>query len=222
MVMYYGDEGEIDEYYLPKMNLTTLGVSTAYLNYDFAHCGVAGTPSTTLDAMISTDCGASWTNINSITGSDLITAGNTNQYFTPAKTQWKSASIAIPNANTISDLMIKFVALTGKDGNFLWIDNINVADRVVITTAVDEFEANSALSMFPNPASEKVTIKLENGQEITGVTLVDNLGRAVAVNAEKNANGEWTLKLDKVAAGIYTVQVLNNQEVVAVSKLKVD
>jgi len=222
IILYFGESGEIDEYYLPKINLSGLGVNTAYLNFDFAHTGVSSDPTSQLDAMISTDCGATWTTIGSLDGATLKTGPNTGQYFTPTKTQWKNSHLEIPNANTITDLMVKLVAVTGTQGNNLWLDNINVSDKIV-NTSVEELEAlQSVVSVFPNPAKGQVSVKMENGQAATGINLIDNLGRTVNVSAAKAANGEWTVNLNEVAAGIYTVQVMNNTEVVAVSKLKVD
>ncbi len=222
MIMYFGEQGEIDEFHLAKIDASALGVSTAYLNFDYAHCGVAADPTTELQAMISNDCGATWTTIGTLDGAALKTAPNTNQYFNaPTKTQWKNAHFQIANANTMNELMVKLVAVTGTDGNNLFLDNINVADKI-INTGVEEVEAlQAAVSVFPNPAKGNVSVKLENGATATGVQLIDNLGRVVNVNAS-GANGTWNLNLDNVASGIYTVQVVNNTEVVAVSKLKVD
>jgi len=220
MIMYFGEEGEVDEFYLPKVDLSVLAEPTAFLHYDYAHTGVSSDPTTNLHVMISSDCGATWTTINSIDGAGLKTAPNTGNYFNPTRTQWKTAQVAIPNATTLTELMVKFVAETGQQGNNLWLDNIKL--DAVDQTGVEENNAiESSLNIFPNPAKDNVTVRLVNGQAATEIRMIDNLGRIVNVNAS-SSNGGWNLNLENVSAGIYTVQVLNNTEVVAVSKLKVD
>ncbi len=80
-----------------------------------------------------------------------------------------------------------------KDGGFSYSKIVSV-----------QFTVNSnQLSVFPNPAKERVTIK---GNHIASVQVVDNLGRVLKIVSFKDASNP-VLSLSGMPAGIYHLRV---------------
>ena len=72
--------------------------------------------------------------------------------------------------------------------------------------------------MVPNPATEYVTVRFFTEQE-TEVTirLVDNIGKTVLLQKQKASKGNNIVQLNNLAKysnGVYSLQVLINDEIV--------
>ena len=65
-------------------------------------------------------------------------------------------------------------------------------------------------NMYPNPASNMVTISFNEVSNNISVILYDQLGRVVLNNDFENISNEIQLPLDKLNKGIYYVQIISN------------
>jgi hypothetical protein len=211
VLTYYGPAGNKDELYLPNLDLTPLS-GQAYINYDIAHCGVAAGPVTDkLQVLLSSDCGTTWSVVDTKENSELITStAFTNSFFTPTATQWKRFSADLSSFTNLSDVIIKFVATAGSNGNFLWLDNINVQRNA--TTGIETSSLITGVSIFPNPATDNSNVQL-NLAEASDVTIeiFNMLGAKVgSYNYTSQSNGAHTYNVDLsgLSTGIYSVQVL--------------
>jgi hypothetical protein len=68
---------------------------------------------------------------------------------------------------------------------------------------------NLQLSLFPNPASDKVTLKMEASNDLLSIHLFDLQGRLIETKFEKNQN-EITFGISHLQAGSYLVLVKTN------------
>ncbi|NOT91483.1 Ig-like domain-containing protein [Ferruginibacter sp.] len=84
---------------------------------------------------------------------------------------------------------------------------------------VRQNQTKTPVSIMPNPAHEYVSVRffVEKGSEVT-LRLIDNIGKTVLIQKQKVAKGNNTVQLNnltKYSAGVYTLQVLVNDEIVS-------
>jgi hypothetical protein len=84
--------------------------------------------------------------------------------------------------------------------------------------AVRKNKINTAVTILPNPARDYVSVRFfaEKESEVT-IRLVDNIGKTVMQQkqiATKGNNMIHLIELNKYGAGVYTMQVLINNEIV--------
>ena len=115
----------------------------------------------------------------------------------------------IDNIASVNDDIIYYrLKVYGKAGEIKF-SNILVVRRSQTKTPV---------VLMPNPASEYVTVRffVEKESEVT-VRLLDNTGKTLIVQNQKAVKGVNTIQLNNLirySSGVYTVQVLVNNEVV--------
>jgi PKD repeat protein len=126
--------GDRDEMRTPRYNFSNvvnakLRFDVAYKQYDnTANITPANPYSDTLEVRLSTNCGASSTQIYSKGGQTLSTSPGTLQasIFVPTATEWRTDSINIsPTASLQPNVMAHFVN-RGHYGQALYLDNINI------------------------------------------------------------------------------------------------
>uniref|UniRef100_UPI001F314679 T9SS type A sorting domain-containing protein n=1 Tax=Portibacter marinus TaxID=2898660 RepID=UPI001F314679 len=80
---------------------------------------------------------------------------------------------------------------------------------------LDDHAARPTMTLFPNPARERITIKVEGGTQNQKVKILDQLGKVVWMGYAKsnNQDSEITINTGDFAAGIYftTINVANYQ-----------
>lgn len=158
---------------------------------------------------VSTDCGATWSEVWTAAGADLATDGNVNTARfrpTPA-TQWKTAEIDLSAYDGSANLSMRFVA-TSDYGNSAFLDNINLSATPVSTyDVVDETLATIA----PNPVSDRATIKMQLDAASDVVLQVTDLsGRLVGQQNYGLQSGVTTLSYDVTTLdnGIYIFNIV--------------
>ena len=86
--------------------------------------------------------------------------------------------------------------------------------RLDSTTPAEEADLSQQISVFPNPASDVLTIQFP--YELEGQALLFNsMGQLVMKESYKGVRHH--LKIEGLAAGIYTVQIVGNKAGVAVA-----
>ncbi|MDG1145110.1 MAG: T9SS type A sorting domain-containing protein, partial [Flavobacteriales bacterium] len=106
-------------------------------------------------------------------------------------------------------------------------DPITKNSIVFMTIPVEGFEtlatkeitnSTSNLSIYPNPASNRININLGNNKEIAKVTITNILGKVVKTTT---MNGESTqLSIEELINGIYFVSVETTNQVTTKSLVK--
>jgi len=82
-----------------------------------------------------------------------------------------------------------------------------------LVTSLETVSNKNVLSVYPNPANDKLMIvnPIINSER-TVVTIFNQLGEVVlSQQIAANSNANYTLEIDKLTAGLYTVELLNNQ-----------
>ncbi len=123
---YDDNPGQVDEIKTPKINLST--TDPVVLSFDLAHKNYPD-PSynDSLQVLVSTDCGSTFTTYFNKAGAALATAGSSgNAYLNPAPGDWKNQKIVIDGSQLSSGNMIVVFKNTSDYGNNIFIDNINI------------------------------------------------------------------------------------------------
>ena len=92
---------------------------------------------------------------------------------------------------------------------YIAIDNINYS----IVTGVENELASSKISVYPNPANDKITI---TGADIKSVEIANLNGETVLTSTASNIN------ISDLASGIYVVKIADNKSNVTTQKLVVE
>ena len=69
----------------------------------------------------------------------------------------------------------------------------------------------SGFRMYPNPASNFVTISLDDPSENSSITIYDQLGRIVLNKDIENESDEVPLSLDNLNKGVYYVHLISKR-----------
>lgn len=119
----YDVNGKRDELITPRF--TTSGLTDALLKFDLAYARYSADYYDTLAVLVSTDCGASFTQVYERGYSDLATSSDTTGFYVPGNNQWRMDSISLSPFLNQSELMIVFQN-RGHYGNCIYLDNIRV------------------------------------------------------------------------------------------------
>lgn len=135
-----------DEMRSPKYSFA--GYTNVKMFFDVAYARYDPTYSDTLEILVSTNCGLSWTSHYIKGGTSLATAPDyTAAIFVPTAPQWRTDTVFLNAYSGMSNVMITFMN-RGRYGQALYIDNINIAGTVASMppTASFSFAATSPCS----------------------------------------------------------------------------
>lgn len=182
-----GRQGKLDLY----VNLSGTGTKT--LTFDYVNA--SGTDK--LDVLVSTDGGTTF-------GSAPVLSLTTASAFTPQ-------SVVIPGNSATT--VVRFQATSDFGDDDLGIDNL----RIAVVTATRNAELTAAITVAPNPASQRFTLNVPAGSLRTAsATLANALGQVVATRqlSLPAAGGSTEFDVSRLAAGIYTLTLQSGGDLV--------
>jgi hypothetical protein len=211
---YNTGTGKKDEITTPGLNLSsspgpvlTFQVAYTYYNQTTPSAVVYGD---TLQVLISTNCGTTWTSLYKKGGTALSTATPVNDAktsFVPTASQWRLESLSLGTYASSSNAMIKFRNISD-NGDDLFIDDINISS----ITGIKDLQMSSALTLYPNPTNGMLSVQLN--MPVSGnfqVRVFDVMGRTITTLAESNSlGGTYNVDLSQNANGVYFVEVITD------------
>ncbi|KAA5532120.1 T9SS type A sorting domain-containing protein [Taibaiella lutea] len=120
----------------------------------------------------------------------------TNTTGSASATKWKKGTVGNYNyAEFITNSGIFGGSMGFKDGE----------------TAIGNVKETGVLSIYPNPAYSVLNVQVPENLKANEsiITIVDNLGRVMNVNANKNGN-RLSIDISQLSAGVYCIRLLNN------------
>jgi Zn-dependent metalloprotease len=195
--------GTTDYFYTNNYDFSS--ASSMVMTFDVAYAPgyyQGTTYSDQLKVSVSTDCGTTWTQLYSKSGTTLATAPTytiTNTTcWSPTAAQWRNESITLPSSvYGQSNVMFSFENISGW-GEWVYIDNINITG----TTGV-AIQGVNGVSAYPNPAKNEFT--LSSDKLINSVNVTDMLGNILLV--EKPIAKIMQVDISSLPAGVYFVRV---------------
>lgn len=208
--------GDVDELISEPIDLSGITSQTdVTLSFRFAHRKTPTTGTEFLKVFISNDCGQTWVQRRTISGTALSTESE-QQYWTPTNDDWKTVHVTnITSSYWVENFMYKFV-FEANGGNNLYVDNINIYAGGPSELNVDELNSFSHFSIFPNPAEDQLTVSFPAAQpqEMT-LELIDLTGKVLMKKSIQAQTGENQMQLStqQFEAGMYHVRIGNENNV---------
>jgi len=95
---------------------------------------------------------------------------------------------------------------------------VTLSDLTSETTSIREHRFAAEVRVFPNPASDMVSI--ESDGEISGVRILDMTGRTVKYVSSTGGKSA-TIKVGDLSDGVYLLSITNDRGIATVKKLRV-
>lgn len=208
---YDNNPNQVDEIKTPKINLSTN--DPVVLSFDLAHKNYPD-PSynDSLQVLISTDCGSTFTTYFNKAGAALATAGSSKDAYTnPAPGDWKNQQIVIDGSKLSSGSMIVVFKNTSDYGNNIFIDNINIkqeTSRDITVLSVNPPSPTECAEPIVPVATVKnvgystitgfhISYAVDNGTvaqtNVTGISLLSGATMPVPLNTFTPTGGQHTI-----------------------------
>lgn len=217
----YNAIGENDDLRLP--NVTLQKVDSAFLSFQLAAAAYSDATTAnnvwdTLQVLVSTDCGQTYTSLYKKYGKDLITrAVQTTTEFVPTPAEWRKDSINLANYIGQSNVLFAVRNTNGYENN-IYLDDINV--RTVI---INPNLKSRGFLVTPNPTSGAITVQFypqPNNLRALQVYSITGQKLAEVTVANGQANNSYRLDISRYAAGTYVVRAVFTDRVVTSKLLK--
>jgi PKD repeat protein len=127
--------GDVDDLKTPALNLA--GYTSASLTFDVAYARYNATYSDTLNVVVSTDCGQTWTTAYTKGGTTLATQADQTSAFN-APTTWRNETVDLSQFVGNNAVYVAFRNKSGW-GQKLYLDNVNITGVNVTTPPAASF-----------------------------------------------------------------------------------
>ena len=103
------------------------------------------------------------------------------------------------------------VSFTVKDYAYNSIPNQSILAGQTTTTEINEYSFASSINLFPNPATNNLTITLASSSKNVSVTIIDITGKMIYSTTASGLNNyreqQVEINTEDFAAGVYVVQI---------------
>jgi len=218
------EDFQIETLESPTFDLSELE-DNAVFSFKYAHAQRNFSSDDFFQVRISRNCGENW-NLRETRDMDelpTVTGNVSGQFIPDSEDDWEEVIIDnISSTFTTSEFRVRF-EFTSVGGNNIYIDDINIYDPN--TLSVDNSEVVKEITLFPNPASENVRLRLDltENQNIR-IDVIDASGRIVqSPFSGQMASGSQSLQIQldgSLIPGLYFVR-LTGEDGIAVRKLMI-
>jgi hypothetical protein len=212
-----GAQGQRDEVVIPAMDFTSM--TNISLQFDLAYAyytDANGSLIDSLNVLVSTNCGATWTSIYYDGGVSMATAGGIGTAFTPTAAQWTTKCFNLNSYAGQSQVLIKFQSICGY-GNNLYIDNLAVNNTTCAVGIIEE-ASDVDVTIYPNPVDQNATINMNLTNSETVTVEIFNLAGELVSTQNKGelakGNHQLFLNAENLANGIYFVKITAGTSVI--------
>ncbi len=188
-------------------------VSPLTLEFNVAYAEYNATYHDTLNVSVSTDCGTTWTNVYSKTGSVLATAPALTGIFTPAATEWRAETVNLDAWIGIPNAIVRFGFLSGY-GNQCYVDDINLHDGSI---GISEL-MSSAVFVSPVPFDNVLFINSGN-ENIMSLQLTDVAGKVLMTKSNMKENNIH-LNTENLSRGVYFLKLITSKDILVKKVVK--
>jgi hypothetical protein len=190
-----------DELISGTYSLSLPATTTIEFKYAFAF-KTAGNTTDRLRVFISGDCGQTWTQRKSITGTQLASAVATDAPFFPlTNNDWKTGTVTNINTPFLNEqFRVKFV-FESAGGNNFFLEDINIGETIYTSSELIA-QALTETEIFPNPFQQTITFNFSalNNSKVN-IKIYDLLGKEI-MNAS-TTESHYTIDASSLHQGIY-------------------
>lgn len=206
--------GRKDDLRLP--NVAIPEVDSAYLSFQVAAATYTSSNAAnniwdTLEVLISTDCGATYTSLYKKYGGNLVTRQTATQSaFTPAAGEWRKDSINMAAYIGAGTILIAFRNTNGNENN-IYLDDINLR-----TVTVNRYLKEQGFHVTPNPARGAIAIQFyPQPEDLKAIQLYNMSGQKVSeIITNGQVNNYYNFDISRFQSGTYIVRAVFSNRVV--------
>ena len=215
----YSSVGQQDYLRLPDVNIA--GVDSAFFSFQVAaatYTDINTTSNTwdTLEVLVSTDCGQTYTTVYKKYGSNLVThTAPLTTSFVPAEGEWRKDSINISNYISAGKILLSFRNTTGFENN-IYLDDINLR-----TVTINPNLKSRGFLATPSPTTGVVIVQFyPQPTNIKSIQIFNMSGQKVAETIPNGQSNYYTLNISRYSAGAYIVRVVMGNDVLVKKIIK--
>ena len=172
----------------------------------------------TLDVLVSTDCGASYTSLYKKWGDALLTTHRAiDAAYSPQEGEWRKDSVNLTPYIGKGNFFIAFRNTNGQINN-IYLDDINIYSKQINPNL-----KGKGFLITPSPTTGVVNVDFyPNPTNLQGIAIYSMSGQEVAKTAAASGatTNHYRFNLGGLAAGIYVVKVVYADRVVTQKILK--
>ena len=174
----------------------------------------------TLQVLISTDCGKTYTSVYKKWGSTLITrSGATRTAFLPSATEWRKEEINIGQFITSGDVLVAFLNTNGNE-NDIYLDDINIR-----TVTINPNLKEEGFLVTPNPTDGAISVQFyPHPSTLKGIYIYNTAGQLVdqrEITGGVVATNIYDFDLSNISGGLYIVKAVFTDRVMTKKFVKV-
>jgi hypothetical protein len=208
---------------LPQVNISN--VDSAFFTFQVA-AAVYDAPNTannawdTLEVLLSTDCGATYTSLYKKWGSSLITRARADtSFFIPAASEWRRDSIDLTPFINRGNVLVAF-RNTNEYQNNIYLDDVNLTTKIV-----NPFLKAKGYLITPNPTSGNLQVQFyPTPVNLRGIAIYTLSGQKLSETTVMVGGGNslYNFDLSRYPAGMYIVRAVFSDRVVTQKVVKVN
>lgn len=185
---------------MPPVDIAALGEG-AELHFKYAYARRATTSTEVLQVLISDDCGDNWRSLGGFNGNNLTTSDVSPGWRPSTSSDWDAKVISLAGYIESNNAQIRFDVISNS-GNSVFIDDINIGFNALSTPS---FRRDIGLKISPNPATNSITLRMNENINRGVVSIVDITGRLLLQQNLEASN--QTISTASLANGVYSVVV---------------
>ena len=200
----YGVTGRIDDLYTPRV--TYSGIDSVAISFDLAAASASGgSPTDTLQVLVTKDCGNTFTSVYKKWGTDLQTVPNAvvGEFIPTSESQWRTETVDLTTVAPTGPTQIVF-RNTNNNRNNIFIDNVNLKTRILPARLKRE-----NVIVLPNPFRKEFTVwHFQPPLDLRYISVYNSTGQLVwSKEFHGNAMKQENIDLSVRSAGVYIVRL---------------
>jgi hypothetical protein len=199
--------GQKDFLRLPNVNISN--ADSAFLTFQIAAAvksNFQGMHSwDSLQVLISTDCGATYTSLYKKWGTALGTRNTPSpSSFVPEPSEWRKDSVDLTGYINSGPILLAFLNTTANENN-IYLDDI-----IIYSTSINPNLVSRGFLVTPNPTIDAITVQFyPYPYTLKAIVLYNTSGQKIAEQSAKaNSTGRYTFSMNSFANGVYFVQAV--------------
>lgn len=201
---YKPRNSQVDQLWTPQLVLPSAGEIKLKFDVAYQEYVPVGQLYDTLKVLVSTDCGATLTEVYNQYGPGLNTTGNTGPGFIPQnRSEWRRDSVSL-TAFAGEEVLVIFEGVN-RNGNDLFLDNISIYAGTVDPMSLPE-ESLERFTVYPNPAHNLLHIRGGEVEEPLEYRITDLSGKLIS-QGHFEPNAERVIEISDLEAGAYLMEI---------------
>ncbi len=221
-IFIFDNSGTREEVISPRLDLRNQ--NNVYLHFNVDYNYVKYTPDVfvdtvfadTLEVLVTTDCGATYTSLFKKSGADL--SGHDEPLLNPLsfeailvardESKYRGFTVDVSQLAGQENVAFKFSYISAL-GGYIYLDDVSVSNSPV---GMQEVAVKApAVTLYPNPTQGLLQVRLNNSKPIESV-IVYNINGQQVLNLKGSGSALQQVEVRHLAAGVYWLQLKSGKD----------